>query len=250
MAPPPGSSFASLFAAPFEHVVLPLERQGESIAYTGDGKALVTTSEQIPAPLWRLRGAVAGRASVDSAARASPRSPDLLLSLRRARCSPSRRSPSAKEPPNQNDPCSSGGRNTCGTLGVGFYDTYKYGLRWFGDYRGAGPDVAHTFCIDLQYWYPSPKYHFRESTADTLKNRDGAAVSLENRRKMAYAIWAWGRSGKANQQAAVMLYVHGLMGDARPGEVDPDGVERRRRRRLRPGRAGRGALPRARIASS
>ena len=51
----PGSSFASIFAAPFEHVVLPLERQGESIAYTSDGKALVTTSEQIPAPLWRLR---------------------------------------------------------------------------------------------------------------------------------------------------------------------------------------------------
>ena len=49
-------------------------------------------------------------------------------------------------------------------------------------------------------------------------------MSLENRRKMAYATWAWGRSGKANQQAAVMLYVHGLMGDARPGEVDPAGV--------------------------
>ena len=41
---------------------------------------------------------------------------------------------------------------------------------------------------------------------------------------MAYAIWAWGRSGKANQQAAVMLFVHGQMGDARPGEVDPNGV--------------------------
>jgi hypothetical protein len=130
----------------------------------------------------------------------------------------------AKEPPNQNDPCSSGGRNTCGTLGVGFYDTYKYGLRWFGDYRGAVADAAHTFCIDLQYWYPSPKYRFAESSAGTLKNREGATVSLENRRRMAYAIWTWGRSGKANQQAAVMLYVHGLMGDARPGEVDPDGV--------------------------
>jgi LPXTG-site transpeptidase (sortase) family protein len=41
---------------------------------------------------------------------------------------------------------------------------------------------------------------------------------------MAYAIWTWGRSGEANRQAAVMLYVHGLMGDARPGEVDPAGV--------------------------
>ena len=62
---------------------------------------------------------------------------------------------------------------------------------------------------------------------------------------MAYAVWAWGRSGKANQQAAVMLYVHGQMGDARPGEVDPDGVSAAVAGRLRPGRAGRCALPRA-----
>jgi LPXTG-site transpeptidase (sortase) family protein len=130
----------------------------------------------------------------------------------------------AKEPPNPNDPCSSVGRNTCNTLGVGFYDTYRYGIRWFGDYRGAVRDVVHTFCIDLQYWYPSARYRFKESTADTLKNRAGETVSLESRRRMAYAMWAWGRSGKANQQAAVMLYVHGLMGDARPGEVDPNGV--------------------------
>ena len=67
---------------------------------------------------------------------------------------------------------------------------------------------AHTFCIDLQYWYPAPKYRFRESTAGTLRNRDGETVSLEKRRRMAYAIWAYGRSGKPNQQAAVMLYVH------------------------------------------
>jgi hypothetical protein len=52
----PGSPFASIFAARFEHVSIPLERQGESIAYTSDGRALVTTSEQIPAPLWRLTG--------------------------------------------------------------------------------------------------------------------------------------------------------------------------------------------------
>jgi hypothetical protein len=130
----------------------------------------------------------------------------------------------AKEPPNQHDPCSAAGRNTCGTLGVGFYDTYRYGLRWFGDYRGAVPDTVQTFCLDLGYWYPSAKYRFKESTATTLQNREGESVSLENRRRMAYAMWAWGRSGKANQQAAVMLYVHGLMGDARPGEADPNGV--------------------------
>ncbi|HJU46700.1 MAG TPA: hypothetical protein VJ689_01100 [Gaiellaceae bacterium] len=39
---------------PVERLLLPLERQGESIAYTPDGQALVTTSEQPPAPLWRL----------------------------------------------------------------------------------------------------------------------------------------------------------------------------------------------------
>jgi hypothetical protein len=49
-----GSPFASVFEAPFEHIVLPLERQGESIAYTSDGKALETTSEKLPAPIWRL----------------------------------------------------------------------------------------------------------------------------------------------------------------------------------------------------
>ena len=64
----------------------------------------------------------------------------------------------AAEPPNPNDPCSTAGRDTCGTTGVGFYKTYRYGIRWFGDFRGAVPGPAHTFCIDLQYWYPSPKY--------------------------------------------------------------------------------------------
>src|SRR5262249_12884346 len=50
----PGAGFASIFAAPFEAIAIPLERQGESIAYTGDGKAVVTTSEQLPAPIWRI----------------------------------------------------------------------------------------------------------------------------------------------------------------------------------------------------
>jgi hypothetical protein len=50
----PGGPFASLFAADDAHVAIPLERQGESIAYTTDGRALVTTSEQLPAPIWRM----------------------------------------------------------------------------------------------------------------------------------------------------------------------------------------------------
>src|SRR6188472_3857899 len=127
----------------------------------------------------------------------------------------------AGEPPNQKDPCSTSGRDTCGTTGVGSYETYRYGVRWFGDYRGAVPDAAHTFCIDLQYWYPSPSYRFVQSTATTLENRDGEAVPPNAQRRLAYAAWTFGRSTSKEQQAAAMLYVHSQMGDARPGEVDP-----------------------------
>ena len=127
----------------------------------------------------------------------------------------------AGEPPNQNDPCSAGGRNTCGTTGTGFYDTYRYGLRWFGDFRGLVPNESHTFCIDLRYWYPAARYRFREVSSARLVNRDGETVSLESKRRLAYAIWEYGRSENPNQQAAVMLYVHSLMGDARPGEASP-----------------------------
>jgi hypothetical protein len=42
------------FAAPAERVRIALERQGEAIAYTADGRALLTTSERLPAPLHRL----------------------------------------------------------------------------------------------------------------------------------------------------------------------------------------------------
>ena len=38
---------------------------------------------------------------------------------------------------------------------------------------------------------------------------------------MAYAMWTFGQSSNPKQQAAVMLYVHSLMGDSQPGEVDP-----------------------------
>src|SRR4051794_15573375 len=130
----------------------------------------------------------------------------------------------AGEPPDQKDPCSTYGRDTCGTTGVGSYATYRYGIRWFGDYRRAVPDAAHTFCIDLQYWYPSPSYRFVESTATTLETRSGVAVPPNAQRRLAYAVWTYGRSTSANQQAAVMLYVHSQMGDARRGEVDPSAL--------------------------
>ena len=130
----------------------------------------------------------------------------------------------AAEPPNQNDPCSRAGRNTCGTLGVGFYQQYRYGVRWFGDFRGAVPGAAPTFCLDLRFWYASPKYRYAAGAAGTLRNRDGEVVPLARQRKIAYAIWTFGRSRKPNQQAAVALYVHSLMGDAAPGEVDPSAL--------------------------
>ena len=60
-------------------------------------------------------------------------------------------------PPNPNDPCSTAGRDTCGTTGVGFYKTYRYGIRWFGDYKGVIDGGGRSFCIDLGYWYPSAK---------------------------------------------------------------------------------------------
>src|SRR3954452_12240707 len=84
----------------------------------------------------------------------------------------------AAEPPNQNDPCSKHGRDSCGTTGKGSYRNYRYGVRWFGDYRGAVDGVnSGTFCIDLRYWYPSKAYDYEERSAAGLKNRDGDAVS-------------------------------------------------------------------------
>lgn len=130
-----------------------------------------------------------------------------------------------KDPPNPTDPCSADGRNTCGTLGVGFYSQSPYGIRWFGDYRGAVAGEAHTFCLDLGYWYPSPAYAFREAAQGTLRNRENEVVPVGNQQRLAYAVWAYGRTGDRNRQAAVMLYVHSLIGDARPREVDPAAVD-------------------------
>lgn len=132
----------------------------------------------------------------------------------------------AGEPPNQNDPCASGGRNTCDTNGVGQYQRYRYGLRWFGDFRGAVAEVgrAATFCIDLRYWYPGKQFNYREISPDGLRNREGKAVPGEALARMSYAIWNFGRSNTPNQQSATMLYVHGLMDDAAPGEVAPDAI--------------------------
>jgi len=131
----------------------------------------------------------------------------------------------AAEPPDQNDPCARGGKNTCGTAGKGSYRTYKFGPRWFGDFRGAVPGVdGGTFCIDLRYWYPSRSFGYEKHSAAGLRNRDGDAISASSLRRMNYAMWRFGRSDSASQQAAVMLYVHRLMGDGAPGEVAPSAL--------------------------
>lgn len=127
----------------------------------------------------------------------------------------------AATPPNRSDPCAIAGRDTCGTAGVGFYKASRFGMRWFGDYRGAVPGRTHVFCIDLRFWYASPTYRYRDAGSAVLRNRDGVAVTLENQQKMSYAIWEYGHTATPSQQAAVMLYVHSLMGDARRGELAP-----------------------------
>lgn len=130
------------------------------------------------------------------------------------------------EPPNQNDPCGKAGRNTCGTTGVGSYQRYRYGLRWFGDYRGAIPSLGRvaTFCLDLRYWYPGKQFAYREIDPPVFRNREGATISERDLAKMSYAIWNYGRSNTTDRQAATMLYVHGLMRDGAPGEVAKDAV--------------------------
>ncbi|MEA2190774.1 MAG: hypothetical protein QOI73_895 [Solirubrobacteraceae bacterium] len=131
----------------------------------------------------------------------------------------------AAEPPDQRDPCSRGGRDSCHTTGVGQYKSYRYGVRWFGDYRGAIRGVSNpAFCLDLRFWYPGRAYDFAAiaaGAAGALRNRDGDAVSARNLGRMSYAIWRFGHTNGRTSQGAVMLYVHRMMGDGAPGEVDP-----------------------------
>lgn len=127
----------------------------------------------------------------------------------------------AAVPLDRADPCAHAGRDTCGTAGIGFYKVSRYGIRWFGDYRGAVRGETNAFCLDLRFWYASPRYRYRRATVTGLRNRDGEAVPPASQRLLAYAIWSFGRSSDPSRQAAVTLYVHSLMGDGRPGEVDP-----------------------------
>jgi hypothetical protein len=50
----PTGAFEAIFNSEPQPIKIPLEQQGEAISYTADGKALVTTSEKVPAPLYQL----------------------------------------------------------------------------------------------------------------------------------------------------------------------------------------------------
>jgi len=49
-----GRPFEDVFNAEPLLVKMPVERQGEAIAYSPDGKSLVTTSEKLPAPIYQM----------------------------------------------------------------------------------------------------------------------------------------------------------------------------------------------------
>jgi hypothetical protein len=49
-----GGAFETVFNAEPRLVSMPIERQGEAIAYPRDGKSLVTTSERLPAPIYQM----------------------------------------------------------------------------------------------------------------------------------------------------------------------------------------------------
>ncbi|MBB4665290.1 class F sortase [Conexibacter arvalis] len=132
---------------------------------------------------------------------------------------------SAAEPPNQNDPCSQAGRNTCRTTGFGAYRTYRYGIRWFGSYRNAIPNVAlPAWCIDLRFWYPSSRFGYKKRPIAGLRSKEGKRISAAELRRMSWVIFNHGSKRDNATQAAVMLYVHSVMDDGAPGEVDPAAV--------------------------
>lgn len=132
---------------------------------------------------------------------------------------------SAAEPPNQNDPCSRAGRDSCGTTGFGAYRTYRYGVRWFGSYRNAIPAVTDpAWCIDLRFWYPSSRFGYAKRSTAGLRSKEGKRISAAELRQMSWVLFNHGSKRDDATQAAVMLYVHNVMGDGAPGEVDPAAV--------------------------
>ena len=85
--------------------------------------------------------------------------------------------------------------------------------------RGAG--AGPTFCLDLRFWYPEPRVRVRGGRQRGLPSKEGAGRLDREAARMAYALWEYGRSNSPNRQAAVMLYVHGLIGDGAPRRGRP-----------------------------
>ncbi len=50
-----GGNFESIFNSTPTPIKIAAERQGEAISYSADGRAIATTSEKIPAPIYQLR---------------------------------------------------------------------------------------------------------------------------------------------------------------------------------------------------
>ncbi len=49
------SPFETIFKSSPQTVKLPIERQGEAISYSPDGQAIITVSEKLPAPIYRMK---------------------------------------------------------------------------------------------------------------------------------------------------------------------------------------------------
>ena len=149
-------------------------------------------------------------------------------------------------PPNRDDPCAKNARNVCGTTGVGSYKVGQYGQRLYGDFKGAIAGIAHSYCIDLRFWYPSAAYKYKEDTGGRARQPATVqGVPAERQQRIAYAIARFGQTGDPSLASAVMLYVHTQMGDQRPGELDPADAGPAVPALSRAGRARLRRLPRA-----
>ena len=140
---------------------------------------------------------------------------------------PSSRGPlSPPSPRTRTTRASAAGRTPAARTGVGYYKMYRYGTRWFGDYRDVVAGTSHTLLHRPALLVPVEDRRLQRALDRDagLRNRAGQAVSASMQQEIAYAVWNAGQSNDPNRQAAVMLYVHSRMGDAAPGEVDPSAL--------------------------
>ena len=118
-------------------------------------------------------------------------------------------------------------------------------LRWFGDYRGAVPGEAPTFCIDLRFWYPNAAYRYRaarEPGAAQPRRRGGldGAPAADGVRDVDLRA----QPEPARSRPRSCSTCTRLMGDGAPGEVDPAALGPDVVALVRPHRPRRRPLPR------